>query len=691
MADAEVEADRAEMAAVLAGCKSQRLRQELQNWPRPVFRPPARGAEPMAAASAEAAAAVEADCAEMSALLQTCGRTRVRHELDPWLSRAREELGRLRLAAPEAIAAAMSGGALPAGPSASSGAPAPSLAPAAADGQLDTVVIAGARGTGKRRLLGALVGAADGAYAAADGGGEILAEGVLETKYYVARVRYQVIDLVPGSETVLPSGAEAYLLLWDSSRPETFELAQASARCSLPGCAEGGDDAAAEEEEEGVRLCIAAQGLPGSQGSTAQAQKCEDAARWWCSESGFECLACPFGEDDFAALHGRLDSNRAGSPAGMLDDDTDGTLLRILEALECHSWPNLELKPKGGNSAGASAAAARLAVAPAEPRGLDLPLVVAAGAPGLGQHELVQAMAGVEVFGDRTVEAELNTKYYRARLSFCAVDLDLAEDSADVPEQLRSASAVLLLCAVGHQVNFDSMCRLYAGAWPSDVADEADKDQGQKSDARALLRLGGGCGAGVRLLVAVGDGGGSCGKDHTAWENKARLWCAENGLEFVRCTLDGASLEAVAARWRVGGRGGAPLLAEPDAEGAAALRIVEALECHAWPNMEMQTSTSSSTAGRRAAATVAEGGGHVPEVAPSKAAAAEVSKAKGVQRLDDCEEGCHSAENTVEAIGRFADEIRSVRATADEGARRDKACDLAMKLAEAFGVDSDSD
>lgn len=76
--DAELRADQAEMVALLAGCKSVRVRDELGSWPSP-------------AGVKLSEDAVTADLSEMKALLRDLKSARIRHELQPWLAQVRQE------------------------------------------------------------------------------------------------------------------------------------------------------------------------------------------------------------------------------------------------------------------------------------------------------------------------------------------------------------------------------------------------------------------------------------------------------------------------------------------------------------------------------------------------------------------------------------------------------------------------
>ncbi|CAK0858394.1 unnamed protein product [Prorocentrum cordatum] len=249
---------------------------------------------------------------------------------------------------------------------------------AAGADELPTVVLAGARGSGQRRLLAALAdrdeeelerGAADGV------------EAQLENRYYTARVRYRLVDidrgsaLLPGARDALLS-ADALVLLWDLADPDAFS----SARTALEeaGFPLAGGDSPDSDEEERVLLCVA---VESGAAAAAAGEEAEEVARGWCAERGLEHLRCGLGVDDLEPLRRRRSRASSGAFGGLLGEDTDGTPLRILEALECHQWPNLQRRAGGGAPGGGVAGSA----GPARPAGAPGPVRPAGASARVGR------------------------------------------------------------------------------------------------------------------------------------------------------------------------------------------------------------------------------------------------------------------------------------------------------------------
>lgn len=555
------------------------------------------------------------------------------------------------------------------------------------DSSRSRVVIAGAPGTGTRQLLQALAGPdlPDSA---------MQATGRLDTKYYSATVEYQIVDLkaIEHVETaVLPTGMEAYLLLCDPSRPETF-IALKSASKPLTGSRddeENSDGEAFEDYDEGVRLCISARALdptsPQGGKTLEELNAADDVARNWSATAGFEFLSCPLGEIDLAALRARRNDSRGGRVVGLMEEDTDGTSLRILEALECHTWPSMELKqrshgdepPLGSCAASAPATSTRARVA-------------VAGFRNVGKRALLGALAGgvPEDVSSDVAEMCLDTKYYKAHVTLEAVDFDDNDDvlrtAADI---VRAAAGTLFVCKAEDADQMKTIRTLWASLSPVQPSANGgklmEKGDTECSDSRMMFEPASRV-AGFRLFLAVAEGG-LCDADCTEWEVECRVWCAENGFEFLRCPLNGPDLDAVKARSRRGGGRGASLLRNEDDDSVAAERIVESLEAHVWAGMEMIVTCSTAAAGCKSA----------PEndVVPAKpnADAKISSTVPGASGQTSKKKTDTGDDISLEAFERFADDIRNVRGIADDETRRKRACDVAMMLAQALGVDSDSD
>ncbi|CAE7276208.1 unnamed protein product [Symbiodinium sp. KB8] len=217
---------------------------------------------------------------------------------------------------------------------------------------MPTVLLVG-DGDLARQLLKALTLHEDGAD---------VAVGILENKYYSVRLQYRVLavaDLGKLEEAIASAEAmwhaltgdsglwhvdEAVILVWDVHHPQPFY--------AIKDVITGPDDPEAEEADEGtdrVQLCLA---VDNGDGSEAVANDQEEV--WsWCLEHGYELLQ---GAQTFAfvcsVLYARTTSKLSDiewkePPLGLLSDESDGTVIRVLEALECHaSWTGLEPKAR---------------------------------------------------------------------------------------------------------------------------------------------------------------------------------------------------------------------------------------------------------------------------------------------------------------------------------------------------------
>jgi len=245
---------------------------------------------------------------------------------------------------------------------------------------------------------------------------------------------------------------------------------------------------------------------------------------------------------------------------------------------------------------------------------------------------------------------------------------------------LEAASAILLVVPAGSDNALEQMTQIcdafISSAENTESAEEdhnndAEKD-GKNSTSKLPLRSASRPIGKIKLLIAALTEGQ---QPSDVWVSKAQSWALEKGFEYLSCKLDSKSLEAFGR----GVEGGHRLLDESSQCSSA--RIVEALQCHAWPNMKLVKRNDPAAS----IAKEAEDEQHrqAKEVA-------KVDKFDPPKRLDETTN--KTAESAVEAIDHFAAEIKSVRNTTDEAERRARACDVAMRLAEALGVDeSDSD
>lgn len=272
------------------------------------------------------AAACQADYEEMARLLATCHRSRVRKELLRWLDRrqdAAEMASLLSSSTSERLLSELRPW-LPEDCKDSSTTP-----PLEPRQDMPTVLLVG-DGDLARQLLKALTLHEDGAD---------VAVGILENKYYSVRLQYRVLavaDLGKLEEAI--ASAEAVILVWDVHHPQPFY--------AIKDVITGPDDPETEEADEGtdrVQLCLA---VDNGDGSEAVANDQEEV--WsWCLEHGYELLQCSLRSDDLQALRYRVEGARQGRPLGLLSDESDGTVIRVLEALECHaSWTGLEPKAR---------------------------------------------------------------------------------------------------------------------------------------------------------------------------------------------------------------------------------------------------------------------------------------------------------------------------------------------------------
>jgi len=314
------------------------------------------------------------------------------------------------------------------------------------------------------------------------------------------------------------------------------------------------------------------------------------------------------------------------------------------------------------------------------------------GAVGVGQQQLVCALSSTQTPEPSTsgtnpfVGAMLDTKYYTAKLRLCAVDAGVVVDPLspkDPVAVVRMAHAVILLWDTTRPDTLDSVCKLFVAS--GDVNPGPEKRGNPE----------------VRLLVGIdGQASDTCNKHmESNQENTVHSWCDQHGFECLYCAMNTEELKTMSTNWCSGGRG-ASLLAAENQGGAA--RIVEALQCCLWPGLEMKKNIGTA---------------HIEEQGESGNSSMEASKPNGVMQqvgempgLSDepssgstapsdiakqgvLHEKCCSASNdtSAESLEHLAEQMRTVRALGDDGQRRERACDLALKLAQTWGIDSDSE
>lgn len=513
----------------------------------------------------------------------------------------------------------------------SSATPFTKSAPDATD-DLPIVVFAGFPGVGQRLLFEAVTDASGRETPGAD----LAAQARLDTKYYTATVLCCVIDIPEGGVASkaehLLNTAEALILLFDPARPETLRCMQElQARLQ------------AQERCYEVQLCIAVDAKVDGRDDVIGIET-------WCGEHGFEYLRCPLGEKDIEDLRDRW---RSGAVSAV---DTDNTASRIADVLESHTWPGLDLKtgamitnidhPRQYDGYEAL-------VDPESSTSSDPPLVVFAGARGLGKRGLVRAINGNTICAggeaDMNTLCTLRTKYYSARLQIRVVDLD--GDSELIAESLKAATAVVIFWSTTQPDTFQRASTLYDS--------EVEK----------------GTGYSLRLCVAVG-------AEDTLGAAGAQSWCIERGFEMLHCSLDEQGLIGVTERWRDSAGKGASLLAS-DSRGAVC--IVEAMECCCWPGAE---ESSVACAGKPAAA-------HSSTLAEQTTSDSEkAERTTGSTAKPNVEAVCDAEgadEKSLDMLEHMMGEVRSVRSIEDRDQRLQRAEVVAMQLAQALGVDSDDD
>jgi len=280
----------------------------------------------------------------------------------------------------------------------------------------------------------------------------------------------------------------------------------------------------------------------------------------------------------------------------------------------------------------------------------------------------------------------VDTKYYTAKLRLCAVDAGVLVDplsTNDPVAVVRMAHALILLWDTKRPDTLASVCELFAAS--------GDVNPGLETKGNPD----------VRLLVGIdGQASDTCNKHiESNQESTIQSWCAQHGFECLYCAMNTEELKTLSTNWCSGGRGASLLAAEK--QGGAA-RIVEALQCCLWPGLEMKKNIgAASIEGQGEPANksmesskpnrVMQPFGETPELSdePSSGSFAPMDGAK----QDMLHQTCCSAsvDASIESIEHLAEEMRAVRALGDDPQRRERACDLALKLAQSLGIDSDSE
>jgi len=646
-----------EMTRLLDSCSRPRLKQELEPWLAKA-KPHFQGRDEdddwtWVRATPEAeprsmSAELLADCAEMQSLLATCTRERILRELRPWLLDTDRQCN--------AVAETNSQN----------------------EEDVPLLVIAGSCGTGRKRLLRA--------FAERDVGAEMPAMvcATVDTKYYTAHVSGCVVDSTIAlsdagrTELSLLRRASAIVFIWDVARPDTFASLK-----RLRDFLEEQDGESADR----VQLCVAVATYDGDQLSERCAALVDSdilkKAREWCAETSFEHLHCTLSSVDLESVRKRWrgESSKAG---GLLGSDDPAE--RIVEALESFMWPGLAWKDRSASCNVAtdlevaldksrSAAEEALQTAPPTPDQEDIPLVVVVGPDSVNAVGLVRALAGCQDCNDLQADTgeqlvSIDTKYYTAQIRLRAANVSAPAAAS----ALRTAHGVILLWDGAVPETLIAIKRLYDTVHPpTETGDVDDADDSEGNDV-------------MRLCIAVGGDastGSSQNSDDDIFEAETWAWCAQRGIELLRGAFTPAELEAMRVR-RVRADGHS-LLSGDICDGAA--RVVEALECHMWPGLELK----SKPTGRKATEPTVDRslGGETAITcdAPIHPEAVTESASDRNGKGSRKDEG-----DMLEGMDGLSEEIRKVRGLSDDAERRERAAAVAMQMAQFLNLDeSDED
>eukprot|EP00929_Paragymnodinium_shiwhaense_P090111 TRINITY_DN50324_c0_g1_i1.p1 TRINITY_DN50324_c0_g1~~TRINITY_DN50324_c0_g1_i1.p1 ORF type:complete len:660 (+),score=163.86 TRINITY_DN50324_c0_g1_i1:67-2046(+) len=638
---AALEADLQEMTRLLQGA-SKALRRRLQPWLSSVEDSLREMYEQDGTCGGgDQAAEICADRDEMSLLLR-------RHEGGPLSGRARRALTGWMEDLDDQLRSLQ-------GTSSSSSCPAPvatgtTATPSRTAEPENSLAIVGARGVGKRALLRALAGADSDAEAASFD---------LETKYYSSRIRAQVVEVGDTELTEDAAGllkdADAVIAIWDTSQPSTFRTVS-----DVFAKASDSSDKEIDEAVDRVQILLttSAEGVGDGEAAVGEAQD-------WCFDHGFELLHCSCAAAELQKLEARLRRARQGDHGGFLrdDDGDEDTLERIAEALESHCWPALQRRS-------AASQGKQTEKHDVGDVGAGLPLLAFVSLGDDDGQAACERLIGALGTAEASSEALVDTKYYTARIRLAAYKWPA---DAGREDELRSASGIVLVWdGVSEPPPFWRLRSIgeFLGVGGSTLVAES-----AAAGAPAQLKLS---------LLLTGD---SCGRD---LDEAAQLWCAESGFEHLPVSggLDAAGLAALQRRWRSDSGGvnsgilaGTPLLANDTGSRSehACCRIAEALACHMWSSMEPKG--SSGKAG------ISEG---VPGRADGSTTKQDLQKKP--PKPEPVKEETNGSEMGVDMFQQYAEEMKKVRAIDDHEIRRERACDVAMKLAGMFGFDNeDSD
>lgn len=614
----DADLDHEEMTKLVSQCSSRRLKQELQPW---LARKAEELKKPSLVGASDASVEAELDHEEMSQLVARCRSSRLRRELQPWLARQFEAT---RISSTYCAS-------------------------------LPTILIVGAPGVGKRRLMWSLAGKTSDTFEPSAGEAEV---GIV-TKYYRARARCCVVDIgddasVDNVQQLLRI-AHAVVLVWSDSQSMSFNCIRDYFTAREDG--RGGECFGWQR----VQISVGVRASPAEDRSPVVSE-----AALWSLDNGFEHLYCSLEDADLDALRSRMLGEAKKQRASLLHSDNEDTILRVADAIECHAWPTCASPSSVSREARTDAPAV---TSQPQKDSSGAALVVVVGVSGVGHRDLAQALTGSELDSRGCAEVALKTKYYHRRLRFQAIDLDVKKDdkeeSANAPVEssstlslLKAAEGVLLVCDVLRPETFTRVQQLYDTACPM-PCEENCEEFGEGIEA-------------VQLCLAIDNSDSPNEEDE---EDNARVWCADHFFEYLRCPLRDDDLKRARKRWSSGGRN-ASLLSMDDDDGIE--RIVEALECHTWKDIDLEDESA-----------IPDDLDAAEKCAPdndTKAAEAENGSAKHGPDKEDL-----GTEQAVEMMEYFTEEIKKVRDMPDDAHRRDRAAEIALRVAKSWGLDSDDD
>jgi len=282
-------------------------------------------------------------------------------------------------------------------------------------------------------------------------------------------------------------------------------------------------------------------------------------------------------------------------------------------------------------------------------------------------------------------EVFLKTKYYNRRLRFQVIDLDVKshctssekDSNAQLPSEatessstlslIKAAEGVLLVCDALRPETFTRVQQVYDAACPLPSEDKLE-EYAESMEA-------------VQLCLAIDSSGaperleGDAANEDDPLEHVARMWCADHFFEYLSCPLREEDLKRVRKRWSSGSRNASLLSMDDDSDSAE--RIVEALECHTWKDIDLKDDCDNldhdgSNDGSLDNATEAT------EVVNGSA-----KHGKGKQDVGN--------EQAVEMMEHFTEAIKKVRDMPDDAHRRERAAEIATRMAKSMGLDSDDD